>query len=208
MTPSVAFVTKQVYWSMFSPHVLHHWQMEDTDGDMTPFLESWLTGSRQKEKRSRRVPAKHGQVSFIKAGETTTRGGKQQASILDGTTIYGGWPRDKTCLSRHCPDYPKTRYCTLVKDLEEAHCHWTHSAMGNSVRRLMSGRGWSTPSSWNFVENRAGVLGCSPWKLALEGFALSLYIDLWQQLEQLAGAEGRLSGNWAKLRNVRPADCG
>ena len=74
------------------------------------------------------------------------------------------------------------------------------------VRRLMSGRGRSTPSSWNSVENGAGVLGCSPWKLALEGFALSLYLDPWQQLEQLAGTEGRLSGNWAKLRNVLVVD--
>jgi len=31
---------------------------------------------------------KHGQLSFIKAGETTARGGKQQASILDGTTWW------------------------------------------------------------------------------------------------------------------------
>ena len=59
----------------------------------------------------------------------------------------------------------------------------------------MSERGRSTPSTWNSVENRVGVLGCSPWKLALEGFALSLYIDSWQQLEQLAWTEGRLSGN-------------
>ena len=47
-------------------------------------LADWLETERKKDRRS---TPQHGQV-FIKAGETVTKGGKQQASILDGTT---GW---------------------------------------------------------------------------------------------------------------------
>jgi len=43
-------------------------------------LADWLETERKKERES---TLQHGQVSFIKAGETTARGGKQQASILD-----------------------------------------------------------------------------------------------------------------------------
>jgi len=48
-------------------------------------LADWLETERKKERKS---TLQHGRVSFIKAGETTGRGEKQQASILDGTT---GW---------------------------------------------------------------------------------------------------------------------
>ena len=47
-------------------------------------MADWL----ETEKKERKSTFQHGKVSFIKAGETTARGGKQQPSIHDGTTEW------------------------------------------------------------------------------------------------------------------------